>query len=478
MPAYIAVIGTIAGICLGYAILYLFVGLRRGEDKWLNLDFALFALGYAGTLLLGIWYRSQTTAVDYLAISRWDGVFIWLAFVALNWYVAEYTGTKSRGYLWGITALFTAVILAAMLTPTLTFTEMPALTVIPLPWNEEVPTLVGEENIWGVLLLLGQLITLGFIIFAGIRQWRRGERQAALVLLAGMSWFIVALFYEILAEAGLFVYIPLAETGFLGIAIAMSLQMANSVIKTEEALAASEKNLEATVVVRTAELEDAQVRLISQAQETAVIEERRRIARDLHDEVTQTIYSASLIAEVLPQVWERSPQEGRRNLSKLRQLVRGALAEMRTLLFELRPSVLENAELETLLLQLADAFTGRTRVPVDVRVEGGDQLPTGVKVVFYRISQEAFNNISKHAGATEVSLSFTQQREEARLSLVDNGRGFDPVLTVAEGMGMTSMQERADAIQAQLQLSSQPGAGTQLLLSWQPTAGVEKGTVS
>ncbi len=99
MSIYAAVIGTIAGICLGYAILYLFVGLRRREDKRLNLTFALFALGYAGTLLLGIWYRSQTTAAEFLAISRWDGVFIWLAFVALNWYVAEYTGSRSKGYL-------------------------------------------------------------------------------------------------------------------------------------------------------------------------------------------------------------------------------------------------------------------------------------------------------------------------------------------------------------------------------------------
>ena len=82
----------------------------------------------------------------------------------------------------------------------------------------------------------------------------------------------------------------------------MSLQMANSAIKTEEALAASEMNLEAQVDARTAELEEAQAKLIDQARESAVSDERQRIARDLHDDVTQTIYSASLIAEVLPQV--------------------------------------------------------------------------------------------------------------------------------------------------------------------------------
>ena len=85
MSIYAAAIGTTAGICLGFALLYLFSGLRRKEDKRLNLSFSLFAFGYAGTLLMGIYYRSQDTVAEFMAISRWDGIFIWLAFVALNW---------------------------------------------------------------------------------------------------------------------------------------------------------------------------------------------------------------------------------------------------------------------------------------------------------------------------------------------------------------------------------------------------------
>ncbi len=83
MSIYAALIGTFAGICLGYAILYLFIGWRRQVDRPLNLYFALFAFGYAGTLLLGIWYRSQDSVAGYLAVSRWDGIFIWLAFISL-----------------------------------------------------------------------------------------------------------------------------------------------------------------------------------------------------------------------------------------------------------------------------------------------------------------------------------------------------------------------------------------------------------
>ena len=478
MSIYAASIGTFAGICLGYAFLYLFVGLRRQLDRRLNLFFALFAFGYAGTLLIGIWYRSQDTVADYLAVSRWDGLFIWLAFVSLNWFVAEYTEVKPKWYLWGFTAVFSITILAAMLNPTLTFVDMPVMTGIPLPWAEEVPTLTGEENLWGILLLLLQLITLVFIVIAGVRQWRRGEKQAALFLLAGMSWFILALLYEILAEAGLWVYVPLAETGFLGIAVAMSLQMANQAIKAEEALAASERNLEAQVHQRTAELEQAQEKLIDQTRESAVIGERQRIARDLHDDVTQTIYSASLIAEVLPQVWERSPAEGQRNLEKLRQLVRGALGEMRTMLFELRPSALENADVETLLPQLADAFSGRTRIPVSVTMRSTSPLPPDANVAFYRVAQEALNNIAKHADASQVSLDFVQNNGQARLTIADNGRGFDPAAVSTEGLGLNIMQERAAASGAQLNIDSRPGAGTKLIMFWQAPEAVQKGVES
>ena len=122
---------------------------------------------------MGIWYRSQDTVADYLAVSRWDGLFIWLAFVSLNWFVAEYTWVKPKWYLWGFTTAFSIIILAAMLNPTLTFVDLPELTYIHLPWVEEVPTLTGEENLWGILLPLLQLITLVFIVVAGLRQWRR-----------------------------------------------------------------------------------------------------------------------------------------------------------------------------------------------------------------------------------------------------------------------------------------------------------------
>ena len=142
-------------------------------------------------------------------------------------------------------------------------------------------------------------------------------------------------------------------------------------------------------------------RLRTQIQQEAVATERGRIARDLHDAVTQTLFSASLIAEVLPIMWQENQEAGHQRLAELRDLTRGALAEMRTLLLELLPARLIEIDLADLLHQLAEA--SRTRIPVAVQVEGDAKIPDQVKVAFYRITQEALNNIAKHAQAHHAS---------------------------------------------------------------------------
>ena len=147
--------------------------------------------------------------------------------------------------------------------------------------------------------------------------------------------------------------------------------------------------------------------LYEQAGQTATTTERNRLARELHDAVTQTLFSANLIADVIPRIWERSPEEGLHSLEELRQLTRGALAEMRTLLLEMRPETLERSEIKPLLTQLADAFVGRVRVPVSLVLEGDCELTQEVKLVLYRVAQEALNNIAKHSGAKHVELQLT-----------------------------------------------------------------------
>ncbi len=212
-------------------------------------------------------------------------------------------------------------------------------------------------------------------------------------------------------------------------------------------------------------------RLRSQAEQLAVIAERNRLARDLHDAVTQTLFSASLIAEVLPRLWERNPEEAHRRLEELRLLNRGALAEMRTLLLELRPASLLEAEIDEIFHHLRDAFTGRTHIPVQFVRAGVEELPPEVKVAFYRIAQEALNNIAKHAQASKVLLSLTacqiaDARREIELLIRDNGKGFIPDCITTEHLGLEIMKERAGDIGAKIDIQTGIGQGTTITALW------------
>ncbi len=223
-------------------------------------------------------------------------------------------------------------------------------------------------------------------------------------------------------------------------------------------------------------------RLYEQSRELAVIEERGRLARELHDAVTQTLFSASLVAEALPTTWERDTQEGRGLLQELRGLCRGALAEMRTLLLELRPARLMETRLDDLLRQLGEAASGREGIPVAVQVEGRvSPLPPDVHIALYRITQEALNNVVKHARArrAEVRLRYggdtptltppplAGEGPRVLLSISDDGRGFDPARVPHDRLGLGNMQERAQAIGAALTIESQPGHGTQITVLWE-----------
>ncbi len=778
MPYYKITISLIAGICLGFGILYLFIGLRHKNNKPLNLTFALFALCYAVTLFNGIRWYSATSVVDFVRITRWDAIFVVGAFVGLIWYISYYTGVRPRIFLWILSAGFIVPGLANVILPNMVYGEIFGLTSIVLPWNETLTNLDATGSIWFDILLLTQLVTLGYIIFALIRQYWRGERRPALILGLGILPFIAGIFYEVLSQSGVVPYIPFGEFGFLGIAIAASLQMTNTIIKTEEDLNRHRQNLTGLVEARTAELSrsnqelaqevekrkqaevvlrqseerfrkvfeegpigmalvapdfrlmqvnaafcrmlgytddeltvltfadithpddvDNDVRLIQQlfagyrtyftiekryikkdddvlwgnltaslirddagqpvyslriiediterkqaeqalnqrieelsilhfvaevlarttdlppslqaisetslhffqartihiivptlteakqvlmvgferdagpigpalldpsiktlplagkvihngqtqifsdiqtleleplmttyikehnlrsvilvplrvrgrtiglmavataeigqkfspnqiklaetiagdiaaaventrlaeqAKVVAVAEERGRLARDLHDSVTQTLYSASLVAEALPQVWESNPTEMKEHLTIILQLIRGALAEMRTLLLELRPETLEKANLATLLRQLGNALTGQTQIPVQITVIGQPPaLPPEVKIGLFRIAQEIFNNISKHTHATEVNVNFKNLTNQVILQVQDNGRGFDPAAVAPERLGLRIMQERANDIGASLELQSKPGQGTRVSIIYE-----------
>ena len=206
--------------------------------------------------------------------------------------------------------------------------------------------------------------------------------------------------------------------------------------------------------------------LARKAAEEAVATDRTRLARDLHDAVTQTLFAASLTAEVLPDLWEMDVEEAKKSTEELRQLTRGALAEMRTLLLELRPSTLTQTSLSDLIKQLCEAFIGRARLPIDLTIEGNCPIPPEVQVAFYRIAQESLNNAFKYARASLVNVNLYILPSYVHFETCDNGIGFDTNTVKPMTLGMRIMRERAEAIGADLQITSKPGSGTCVAMTW------------
>ena len=213
-------------------------------------------------------------------------------------------------------------------------------------------------------------------------------------------------------------------------------------------------------------------------------EERNRLARDLHDSVTQVLFSASVLADILPTALERDPQQAIESADALRLLTRGALAEMRTLLLELRPAAIIKTPLHDLISQLTEAVVSRANLSFRLMIEQIPEVPEEVHVGFYRVAQEALNNVVKHAEASQVTVHLSATpihsnaagvpSQELKLSIIDDGLGFSLADEHAAGMGLNIMKERASGIDADLTIASEIGQGTSVDLAWPGSAYSER----
>lgn len=213
----------------------------------------------------------------------------------------------------------------------------------------------------------------------------------------------------------------------------------------------------------------AQQRIQEAEREQHVLEERQRLARELHDAISQTLWTASLISDVLPTLWQQDQQRALVDLEKLRRLNRGALAEMRMLLLELRPSALVEADLGDLLHKLAESTMSRKKLDVTVKIDMNDglvQCPPDVKIGLYRIAQESLNNVVRHARAATAGIALACRMDGLVLTIADDGRGFDTHSESADHLGLTFMAERAKSIGATLSVNSRPGHGTTICVVW------------
>jgi signal transduction histidine kinase len=209
-------------------------------------------------------------------------------------------------------------------------------------------------------------------------------------------------------------------------------------------------------------IENAQ--LYEQAQQVAVLEERQRLARELHDSVTQSLYGVTLYAEAAARLLTADEaQLAAEHLREVRQTAQEALREMRLLIFELRPPVLEQEGLVAALEVRLEAVEGRSGLGTEFHVEGAIHLEPDFEEGLYRIAQEALNNALKHAQARTVKVHLCQDQRRVMLEVADDGIGFDPSGAQEQsGLGLSGMEERAAALGARMAVESWPGVGTSI----------------
>jgi signal transduction histidine kinase len=203
-------------------------------------------------------------------------------------------------------------------------------------------------------------------------------------------------------------------------------------------------------------------RLYEQAQAAAALEERTRLARELHDSATQSLYSATLISEAGKELAEEGDQESAGyHLTRVSELVQQALKDMRLLVFQLRPPVLEEEGLVMALQHRIDAVEKRAGMEVRLITDGLPLLSDPMKDQLYSIATEALNNVLKHAQADKAMIIINSDEANLSLEVHDDGQGFDPqVANNGGGMGLLNMAERAAELDADLTISSSPGEGT------------------
>jgi signal transduction histidine kinase len=220
-----------------------------------------------------------------------------------------------------------------------------------------------------------------------------------------------------------------------------------------------------------AELESAHRQLqtyTARAEELAVLQERDRLARELHDSVTQSLYSLTLFTQAARELAEAGNLERtQHNLARIAGTAGQTLKEMRLLVYELRPLALTDVRLVEALQHRLDAVEGRSGVQARLLLEAEEdvELPATVEEELYRIAQEALNNALKHAHATSVTVRIVVPADTQRLEfeVSDDGCGFDlDAVKGKGGLGLTSIRERADRLGAELSVSSTPGQGTQV----------------
>jgi NarL family two-component system sensor histidine kinase LiaS len=202
--------------------------------------------------------------------------------------------------------------------------------------------------------------------------------------------------------------------------------------------------------------------LLQTRQELATLDERNRLARDLHDAVKQQVFATAMQVGAALALFDQNSTAAKTCLTETNRLVRQTQRELTSLIQELRPAALEDKGLTTALREYISDWSRQNNITAEVRVRGEQAMPFLLEQTLFRVTQEALANIARHSDATTVEVYLAWEGDQVTLTIADNGRGFNPATTHGKGLGLHSMRERVEAIGGHLSVTSQPEAGTQV----------------
>jgi signal transduction histidine kinase len=451
----------VAASCLTLAAVQGLVWWRRREAR----AHALFALAALGTALLAgteLWMMHAGTPEEFGRAVRWLHVPAWLVILPLVGFVRIYLRAGRPLLAWAVCGIQTlSLLLNFVVSPNLNYRVITGVRRIP--WlGESVTVATGVPSGWMLIGQLGLLLWVIFAVDAALTVWRRGDHQKALRVGGSIAFFTLAgTGQAVLVFRGV-MHTPItASIFFLGIILAMSYELSNDMFRaavTGRALLLSQEQL----ALSQSEAQTFLGRLI-----TAQDDERARLARALHDGLGQSMALLAVELDLLGQQPPDAPEQIKGHVDELASQVRAMSADVHRMAHGLHPAKLEQ-------LGLAAAVSGHCRDverahQIAIRCECRDVsrwLPPDVSLCLYRVTQEALHNVVKHSGAKHVSVELTGAGGEMRLSISDDGKGFDfGTARAAAGLGLLSMSERVRLVHGRIEWRAQPGAGTRVSVS-------------
>ncbi|HTY41671.1 MAG TPA: sensor histidine kinase [Thermoanaerobaculia bacterium] len=447
----------VVSACLTLAGVQGLVWLRRRDA----IGHALFALLAVGTALMAwteLWMMHAETPAGFGRAMRWLFAAAWLVTVALVGFVWFYLRAGRPWLAWTVVGARTlAVIINFALPPNLGYRVITGVRRIPF-LGEPVSVAVGVPSPWMLFAQFSLLLVVAFAVDAAHSVWRRGDHGPA--VLVGGSVVLFALTGSAQPILSFWHVLSMPETPsvfFMAIVLAMSFELSRDLFKAAEVgrqLQVSQRYL----VASQREAQKLSGRLIS-AQE----DERSRLARAMHDGLSQSMALLAVELEMLGQQ-PPDPRQVTGRMEDFSAQVKALSADVHRLAHGLHPAKLEQ-------LGLATAMSGHCRDverahAIAIQCDCRDVprfLPSDVALCLYRVTQEALQNVVKHSGATRATVELSGGDRELRLSISDDGKGFDPeAAQAAEGLGLLSMRERVRLVHGRIQWRSQPGAGTRV----------------